>query len=50
MALRRWQRAPMSSLGPWLALSFLISAGLLLTILVIGTASEPDSTGLAFPG
>ncbi len=50
IALRRWQRAPLRSLGPWLALSFLIAAGLLLAILVIATVSRPDPTPLYFPG
>jgi len=50
VALRRWNRAPMQSLGPWLALSFLIAVGLLLAILIIATGSQPDSTRLTFPG
>ena len=50
LTLRRWQSAPMRSLGPWLALSFLIAMGLLLVILMIATASVPDPTLRIFPG
>ena len=50
MALARWQAAPFRVLGPWLAISALITLGLLFAILVIATASEPDSTRFAIPG
>jgi hypothetical protein len=49
-ALRRWQRSPRSALGPWVLVSFVISCGLLLAILIIATASQPDPTRLDFPG
>lgn len=49
-ALRRWQSAPLRSLGPWLAVSLLISIGLLLAILAIASLVEPDPTPLDFPG
>ena len=49
-ALQRWQREPLRALGPWVGLSFLISVGLLLAILVIAKLSTPDPTRLAFPG
>ena len=49
-ALARWQDAPFRVLGPWLAVSALITLGLLFAILVIATASEPDSTRFAIPG
>ena len=49
-ALARWQQAPLRVLGPWLAVSALITLGLLFVILVIATASEPDSTRFAIPG
>jgi len=50
VALRRWQGAPFSVLGPWLGVSLLIAGGLLLAILVIATVSEPDSTTFILPG
>ena len=49
-ALARWQESPLRVLGPWLAVSALITFGLLFAILVIATASEPDSTRFAIPG
>jgi len=50
LALARWQDAPLRVLGPWLAVSALITFGLLLAILVIATLSEPDATPYALPG
>ena len=49
-AFARWQDAPFRVLGPWLGVSALITAGLLLAILMIATVSEPDSTRFAIPG
>jgi hypothetical protein len=48
--LVRWRRAPVAVLMPW-ALGALAVAGVLLAaVLVIGTISEPDPSGAAFPG
>lgn len=50
VALARWQRAPLRAVGPWLGVSLLIAAGLLLTILVIANVSQPDPSRIAVPG
>ena len=50
MALRRWNGAQWSVLGPWLGLSVLIAGGLLLSILLIASFSQPDPTRYAVPG
>lgn len=50
LALRRFGHAPVPVLVPWLALSLLISGGLLLAILVIATLSQPDLTRFRLPG
>ncbi len=50
VALERWQAAPLRVLGPWLGVSALITAGLLLAILAIATVSEPDATRFVIPG
>lgn len=39
VALARWQRAPLSVVGPWLLGSFLAAAGLLLAVLVVSSLS-----------
>jgi sorbitol-specific phosphotransferase system component IIBC len=49
-ALRRWNGAPLQVLGPWLRLSALITAGLLLAVLAIATFSSPDPTRYLIPG
>lgn len=49
-ALRRWNAAPLEVLGPWLRLSALITAGLLLAVLAIATLSTPDPTRYLIPG
>jgi sorbitol-specific phosphotransferase system component IIBC len=49
-ALRRWNEAPLRVLGPWLRLSALITAGLLLAVLAIATFSSPDPTRYLIPG
>ena len=50
LALRRWNGAPWRVLAPWLGLSLLIAAGLLLSILVIAAMSQPDPTRYLVPG
>jgi hypothetical protein len=49
-ALRRWNEAPFQVLGPWLRLSALITAGLLLAVLAIATFTSPDPTRYLIPG
>ncbi len=48
--LERWNAAPWPVLKAWLVGAFAITAGLLLTVLVIGSAMEPDSSRIAFAG
>jgi hypothetical protein len=50
LALRRWNEHPLSVLGPWLALSLLTAAALLLAVWVVASLSPADSTPLAIPG
>jgi hypothetical protein len=49
-ALDRWNRDPVAVLWPWLALSTLVAAGLLLAVYLIAKVSTPDSTYLFLPG
>ncbi len=44
VALRRFNARPGASLGPWLALSLLIAAVLLVAVWVVAMLSPPDST------
>jgi len=48
--LARWNAAPWPVLKTWLAGACSITAGLLLSVLVIGTAMEPDASRIAFAG
>ncbi len=50
LALRRWNDHPLLVLGPWLALSLLTAAGLLLAVWAVATLSQPDLTPVALPG
>ena len=50
LALRRWNERPLAVLGPWLALSLLTAAALLLAVWVVASLSPVDSTPLAIPG
>jgi hypothetical protein len=50
VALRRWNREPWQALRPWLALSTLITAGLLLAVYLIAELTAPDSTRYLIPG
>jgi hypothetical protein len=50
LTLARWNREPWRVLGPWLALSLLIAAGLLLAVYLVATLSRPDATRLYVPG
>ena len=49
-ALARWNREPAGMLLPWLGLSVLISAALLLTVYSVALLSAPDLTVFAIPG
>ena len=42
--LRRWNRQPQKVVGPWLALSVLITAGLLLAVYAVARVTTPDAT------
>ena len=44
LALRRWNREPYRVVGPWLALSVLITAGLLLAVYAVARLTTPDAT------
>lgn len=47
--LAQWRRHPLRVLMPWLAASFLISAGLLIAVTIVGTLRTPDPYPV-FPG
>jgi hypothetical protein len=49
-AMRRWNAAPLSAVGPWALGAAAISATLLLAVLVVAHASTPDATGYLLPG
>jgi hypothetical protein len=49
-ALRRWNDEPLEVLVPWLRLSALITAGLLLAIYLIASFTTPDPTRYLIPG
>jgi hypothetical protein len=44
MALRRWNREPYKVIGPWLGLSLLITAALLLAVYAVARLTTPDAT------
>ena len=46
--LTRWNAAPWPVLKGWLAGAFAITAGLLLSVLAIGTAMRRDASGVSF--
>jgi hypothetical protein len=50
IALARWNRSPGSVLLPWLGLSLLIAAGLLVAVYVIAELSRPDPSFFFLPG
>ena len=50
VALSRWNRQPWTVLRPWLGLSILIAALLLLAVYVIATLTTPDSSRYVIPG
>jgi hypothetical protein len=49
-AMRRWNAAPLSAVGPWALGAVAISATLLLAVLVVAHATTPDATGYVLPG
>ena len=50
LALRRWNTRPFEVLGPWLALSLMISLGLLCAVYAVAELTTPDSTRYVIPG
>jgi len=44
LALRRWNDNPYEVVGPWLALSGLITAGLLVAVYAVALLTTPDAT------
>jgi hypothetical protein len=50
LALRRWNRAPLEVLVPWLRLSVGISLGLLGAVYLVARLSTPDSTRYLIAG
>jgi hypothetical protein len=46
LALRRWNRDPYSVIGPWIGLSLVITAGLLLAVYAVARVTTPDATML----
>jgi hypothetical protein len=48
--LRRWNGRPWAALGPWLAGSAAVTAGLLACVWIVASLSTPDPTPLHFPG
>jgi hypothetical protein len=46
LALRRWNRDPHRVLGPWVGLSLVITAGLMLAVYAVARLSAPDPTML----
>ena len=50
LALRRWNRDPLSALGPWLALSALIALTLLVAVYAVAKLSTPDLSPYTIPG
>jgi uncharacterized membrane protein len=50
LALARWNREPGRVLGPWVALSAGVAAGLLFAVYVIGKLSTPDTALVILPG
>ncbi len=49
-AFTRWNERPLQTLGPWVALSALIAAGLLAAVGVVAYLTTPDSTTFFLPG
>jgi hypothetical protein len=50
VALARWNKQPFSVLRPWLWLSLLIAALLLLAVYLVATVTTPDSSRYVIPG
>ena len=46
LALRRWNESPWATIGPWFALSALITGGLLFAVYAVARFTTPDSTAL----
>ena len=44
LALRRWNQEQYRVIGPWLALSVLITAGLLMAVYSVARLTTPDAT------
>jgi hypothetical protein len=48
--LTQWNARPWAVVGPWLAGALAIAAGLLLSVWIIASLSEPDPTPIILPG
>ncbi len=48
--LRRWNDSPVAAVRPWALGAAAIAAALLVTVLLVGHATEPDATGYLLPG
>ncbi len=48
--LARWQPAPFAVVGPWVAVSALVAAGLLTATWLVALAATPDPTPLVLAG
>jgi hypothetical protein len=49
-ALRRWNDAPVAAVRPWALGAAAIAVALLVTVVLVGHATEPDATGYLLPG
>jgi hypothetical protein len=49
-ALRRWNAAPLAAVRPWALGAAAIATALLVTVLLVGHATQPDPTGYLLPG
>ena len=50
LTLARWNRAPMSAVGPWALLAFAIALSLLASVYGVAKLSSPDGTKYIVPG
>jgi hypothetical protein len=48
--LTRWNARPWEVVGPWVGGAFAVALGLLLAVLVIASAAQPDPTPVSLPG
>jgi Stage II sporulation protein M len=50
LTLSRWNKAPLSAVGPWALLSFAIALSLLASVYGVAKLSSPDGTKYIVPG